>query len=69
MAREKILLRAVNPLTHKTVKAELVNSQYTAECLAASWHMDDKTRTANIYVGDTLLFGCEHPEKQESAGI
>lgn len=56
---EKFLLRAADPLTGETIREKWVYDKYTAECFAADWHMDAKTREANIYVGKTLMFGHE----------
>lgn len=35
----------------------LVYDRYAVEYFAADWHMDSVTRTANIYVGKTLIYG------------
>lgn len=56
---EKFLLRAVHPLTGETIRQKWVYDRYTADCFAADWHMDAKTRAANIYVGKKLIFGFE----------
>lgn len=58
---EKYLLRAVHPTTGETIRQKWVYDRYTAECFAADWHMHPKMRTANIYVGKTLVFGHEEP--------
>ena len=54
---EKFLLRAVNPVTLEVIREKWVYDRHTAECFAADWHMHPKTRTANIYVGKTLIYG------------
>ena len=58
---EKYLLRAVHPKTGKTIRQKWVYDRYTAECFAADWHTHPKMRTANIYVGKTLIFGHVEP--------
>ena len=58
---EKFLLRAVSPLTGEVIREKWVYDRYTAECFAADWHMAERTRTANIYIGKQLVFGYEHP--------
>ena len=56
---EKFLLRAINPKTGETIKEKWVYDRYTGECFAADWHMHESTRSANIYLGKTLIYGYE----------
>ncbi|MGQ0756758.1 hypothetical protein ACT43E_20815 (plasmid) [Acinetobacter baumannii] len=56
---EKHLLKAVHPLTGKVMRQKWVYDRYTAECFAADWHMKAPTWNANIYIGETLIYGNE----------
>lgn len=56
---EKFLLRAIDPISGEVLREKWVYDRYTVECFAADWHMDTKTRTANIYVDEQLYYGHE----------
>lgn len=55
----KLLLRAADPATGKTIREKWVYDQHTAECFAYDWHMKEETRDANIYIDDKLIIGYE----------
>lgn len=63
---EKYLLRALDAKTAAVIREKWVYDRYTGECFAADWHMDAKTRTANIYLGKTLIYGYESPEFKQA---
>jgi len=58
---KKYLLSALDAKTAAVIRQKLVYNQYVAECFAADWHINARTRTANIYIDNTLIFGYESP--------
>lgn len=52
-----LIVRARDKATGTLIKEKRAKSEYQAECFAADFHIGDETRDANIFIGETLIYG------------